>query len=302
MPTVGAGKSSEQSWQYFADHHSECLAYLRLLRITDAFVAALGVFIGVHLAGLTDVSIMSLVTMIAVIVCLSFASMAINDWFDVPVDSINKPGRPIPAGAISRDGAIRVAVALFLLALILAVSLSTATAGMAVAISIGSVLYSARLKRTPFLGHLVVSVIAASPLWCWLTLGGIPEAAFLVLIGSLVLLNLGREIARAVEDRRGDEANGIVTLASKIGTDNTARLSCLFQSAALLLAWYPAIASYSTWQYRTSVAVCSVMILAALFNMHGIKGEESSRRWATNGRVCTGILAVGISLGLMPIN
>jgi 4-hydroxybenzoate polyprenyltransferase len=46
---------------------------------------------------------------------LSAGTMAVNDWFDVKIDTLNEPDRPIPSGLVTKKQAMWVAIICFVL-------------------------------------------------------------------------------------------------------------------------------------------------------------------------------------------
>ncbi|MEM4582002.1 MAG: UbiA family prenyltransferase, partial [Candidatus Korarchaeum sp.] len=79
-------------------------AYIELSRPKNAFMSILGAATGwVNSTGTYDWKF-PLTCLIPPLILM--AGNAINDYFDAPVDAINKPHRPIPSGKISRREAL----------------------------------------------------------------------------------------------------------------------------------------------------------------------------------------------------
>ena len=91
-------------------------AYLEILRFGNAVMAAIAVilmmFVG-HYYGL-PIILCALIVFFA-----TGAGNTINDVFDVKIDEVNKPHRPIPSGRISVENARNYAFFLFAVAIIL---------------------------------------------------------------------------------------------------------------------------------------------------------------------------------------
>lgn len=83
-------------------------------------------------------------------VCLYWAGMALNDYADAAVDSVERPGRPIPSGRVPRRTALSTAKGLTAAGLGLA-ALSGGRRGLAVAVPLAGVVwaYDLALKSTP---------------------------------------------------------------------------------------------------------------------------------------------------------
>ena len=93
-------------------------AFLRITRPHNAIVAGLTALLG-YLIATGTLTVPSL--LLAVIVALITAGgNVINDIFDIDIDRINRPDRPLPAGKISPGAAKTYALALFLSGIVLA--------------------------------------------------------------------------------------------------------------------------------------------------------------------------------------
>ncbi|WP_198655339.1 SCO3242 family prenyltransferase [Streptomyces geranii] len=82
-------------------------------------------------------------------VCLYWAGMALNDYADAAVDSVERPGRPVPSGRVPRRTALAVATGLTGAGLGLA-AVSGGRRGLAVALPLTALIwaYDLKLKST----------------------------------------------------------------------------------------------------------------------------------------------------------
>ncbi|WP_330291157.1 SCO3242 family prenyltransferase [Streptomyces sp. NBC_00576] len=83
-------------------------------------------------------------------VCLYWAGMALNDYADAAVDSVERPARPVPSGRVPRRTALAVATGLTGAGLGLA-ALSGGRRGLGVAVPLTALIwaYDLKLKSTP---------------------------------------------------------------------------------------------------------------------------------------------------------
>ncbi|KOV70300.1 prenyltransferase, UbiA family protein [Streptomyces sp. NRRL WC-3618] len=83
-------------------------------------------------------------------VCLYWAGMALNDYADAAIDSVERPARPVPSGRIPRRTALAVATGLTGVGLGLA-ALSGGRRGLGVALPLTALIwaYDLKLKSTP---------------------------------------------------------------------------------------------------------------------------------------------------------
>lgn len=101
------------------------LAFARLVRLPNVFTALADVSIGLVVTG---PSIQAVASLLGASACLYSAGMAWNDYFDLHIDFVERPERPIPSGAITVEIARLVAVGLSITGLMLAAVSTSLTA------------------------------------------------------------------------------------------------------------------------------------------------------------------------------
>ena len=141
---------------------------------------------------------------------------ALNDLFDLEIDRINKPHRPLPSGKLSISQARGFSIAATVTGLALSPLLGWWGLMVAWAVTVLLVAYSVRLKKTPLWGNLAVALAAALAfVYGGLVAGRVSSA--LIPAGFAFLFHLGREILKDAEDVAGDRAGGARTLATRAG-------------------------------------------------------------------------------------
>jgi len=135
-------------------------AYLELLRIPNVFTAAADVLMGYLVTHAALESPIQLWLLLAASCCLYLAGMVLNDVWDVEIDRVERPQRPIPSGRISLSAARLLGFELLLVgaAFGFAASYHAGTwrpAAIALALAACVVLYDGWAKRTP-LGPLAM--------------------------------------------------------------------------------------------------------------------------------------------------
>lgn len=134
----------------------------------------------------------------------------INDIFDIEVDKINKPYRPLASGAVSRNLAVVIAIICLVLGNLLSHFVARYAFVLVSSVSVLLMIYTPYLKGRSYLGNIAVA-IAASMAFIY---GGIATANPLgaaILSGFALLIHLGREIVKDIEDREGDGASSCRT-------------------------------------------------------------------------------------------
>jgi geranylgeranylglycerol-phosphate geranylgeranyltransferase len=143
-------------------------AYLQLIRygncLMAAFSAAIGVLIAYNIISGTAGQIpfpLQEIIYVALVVCLvTGAGNAINDYYDIEIDRINKPERPIPSGRISKSKALYFSILLFASGTVIAFFINTICGVIALFNSLLLVYYAATLKRTVLIGNLSVGYLS----------------------------------------------------------------------------------------------------------------------------------------------
>ena len=241
------------------------LAYLELARPLNGIIAFISAWLGGVFAssGSTDNlwDMRLLLVSIAAFLLLS-AGNAINDYCDYNIDRINRPRRPLPSGRIQRLHALIFSVILIAIGIWLGTLINRTAIGFAMLVSAALVGYAFWLKRTPFIGNLVVSGLTGVTF----VAGGI---AIDSVQGTLVpaifafLFTAAREIIKDIEDTEGDLKNNVKTLAIlnprlAVGTAlGFMALVILFSPIPYLLGWY-------AWHYLLVVVLGVDLVLIGL--------------------------------------
>lgn len=139
---------------------------------------------------------------------------ASNEWRDRESDALDKPHRPIPAGAVSADGALRL-TAVGLLVMLLAGALLGGWELALLAVGTGAgLLYNLWLKRTPLSWLPYLIALPLLPVWVWLVMGTFePALLWLYPLGSTFVLaiHLAQTLPDIAADRtRGEHGLGVV--------------------------------------------------------------------------------------------
>jgi len=186
-------------------------------------------------------------------VFITAAANAINDFFDIEIDRINRPQRILPAGRLSPAAARTFAIFLFACGFFFSIFINRIAAIIAVATSLLLIVYSWKLKRLPLCGNLAVSISTAfafvyatlaaevglakmttdaihtTKTWAGDWRAGIFPAVF------AFLLHFGREVIKDIEDQTGDRLVQARTLPLAYGL-NVAQIAATIALVLLLIA------------------------------------------------------------------
>jgi len=164
---------------------------------------------------------------------LNVASNGINQIFDLPIDRINKPDRPIPSGRMSIREAWIVSVLFFVLSWVLAWLVTPygknehSCFWMVIATSILTYFYSAPPLRTKRMG-ILANLTIAIPRGVLLKVAGWSSVKTVFgtepwFIGSIFgLFLLGAASTKDFSDMKGDSADGCRTLPIVYGPKKAA--------------------------------------------------------------------------------
>ena len=97
---------------------------------------------------------------------LTGGAMAINDYYDREIDSINEPGRPIPSGAVTPRLAFTTSMVLSVIGLVSSWMTGLSSLALASFAWVAMMFYSTVGKRTGLPGNLIVSTCIGLPFCC----------------------------------------------------------------------------------------------------------------------------------------
>ena len=183
------------------------LGIIRLIRPHNVAAAVLSTVVGFTMAGRGS----GPWTLLWAVALCTAAGNTINDWYDIDIDRFNKPGRPLPSGAVSMRGARVLYIVLLAALALLVVRLPAPQAVWLVAWVLSLHCYSACLKRVYLAGNLLVSAVAASGFLLGAYAGGVIMAGA-VPAGFTFVFVLGRELVKDCEDEPGDRLSGARTV------------------------------------------------------------------------------------------
>ncbi len=211
-------------------------SYLKLARIGNVILAFLSVEVAGILCGLDIARSWQIFAAAVAASLITAGGNAVNDLFDVDIDAINRPRRPLVSGKLTTRQAANFYIVTTLAGLVISAAVNVWTLLIASAAGVLVFMYSFRFKRMIFLGNFVVaSVTGLAFLYGGAAVGDIrnvyPAAAF------AFLANLIREIIKDAEDVKGDGEIGVRTIATKYGTRTSAWLSIILTAILLFVAW-----------------------------------------------------------------
>ena len=258
--------------------------YIELLRIKNCFMAVLSIIIVALVAAKLDIANMLFIEILAAsIVVFMFigAGNTLNDYLDRDIDRKNHPNRPIPRGKVSPRAALWYSIILFIISIIGGLWLSLECMFI-ILINLGIMLaYEFKTKSMGFVGNLSIGWLTASIF----IFGGfavidtypnIMEPVIFMFLLSF-LATIGREIAKDIQDIKGDE--GRLTLPMSIGIDKARHIAALAFIFAIGLSPFPYYYGIFGFWYLITVMFADAIFIYAAYVLASVpeKSQESAK-------------------------
>ena len=268
-------------------------AFLVILRPHNMLASALAVVAGAAIAGGIQTPALGTTALLAALV--TGAGNILNDYFDLRVDRINKPRRPLPSGRITPSAALAWYGAITLLATAGAAWLVPRDVGLLVmGWQAALALYAVWCKRWLIAGNLLVAAISSSAFLAGAMLARDPRAAIIPAAIAFAFV-LCREIVKGAEDVEGDRSGGVHTLAVVLGARRAGVVAAALMLVLAALIPLPALAAGYRAGYLVTMELLVVPVLLA--SALRVAGSESRRDYTTTTRS----LKLGMFVGIAAI-
>lgn len=211
--------------------------YIFLARPVNLFITPIAVILGGVISGGEWLSYGILIAALSAALTAAGGNV-INDLFDIQIDKINRPERPLASSAISIRSAWIYYGILVLISISLSALINTISLMIVLFSSIMIFNYSWWIKKIPLLGNFVVAFFTGFAL----LFGG---ASVNNIFGAFIpaafafYVNFVRELVKDWEDIEGDIKNGIITFPSRAGKNTTCSVVRISLAALIFLTWIP---------------------------------------------------------------
>ena len=212
----------------------------------------------------------------------------INDIYDIEIDRINKPNRPLPSGKVTVKEAWIYFTLSYSGAIVLSYFCGRAMFAIAFVIGLLLIVYSMRLTRTVLWGNLTVSlatavafIYGALAVEDWQS--GIIPAVF------AFLFHLGREIIKDMQDLEGDVQHQSITFPARFGVRTSVLLVNFVFVLLIVLTFLPYIQNIynDVYLWVVTLGVDLVLISVSLF------------LWFKNDRITLGRISHLLKLDML---
>jgi geranylgeranylglycerol-phosphate geranylgeranyltransferase len=272
---------------------STVILLIKLSRPVNVLISFFTIIIAAEIAGgLNPLENVILAAISAALITIG--ANVINDYYDIEIDKINKPNRPLAAGVVSRKTAFLYFISVYLLAWCLALYMNVWMFLIAFTTSILLFFYSYHLKRTVLWGNLTVSFATAMAfVYGGVAVGYYMESFFPA--SFAFLFHLGREILKDIQDMDGDNRAGAVTFPIKYGAFKSIVLIGIDFILLVFLTAIPYI--LSIYSLRYFLTICFGIYPVLLFVLYR-SGKDYSPQ---NLGILSNLLKADMIVGLLAI-
>lgn len=197
---------------------------------------------------------------------IATAGNAINDYYDIGIDRINRPERALPSGKITAKGLWAYAIVLFALGILSSMFLDFYCIVLAVANTILLGVYAYKLKKSGFFGDLLISYLVASVfIFSALAINTIKIG--LILAIAAFSTNTAREILKDLEDVKGDKLFGARTLPVIWGKKKSIAIVTAFLILSILVSPLPYLLGILSSFYMIFALFADVIFAFTIYSL-----------------------------------
>ena len=241
------------------------IALLSLIRPINSFMIGLAVVVGIAI-GSPDM-LFSRLTIYGFITGFSISSysMIINDIYDIEIDKVNQPERPLAKQIISINSASSLSLILLLIGLTSSLLISYYNIIITAIFSILSWFYNIWGKKQGIIGNSIVASSMSIPF----IFGGIITGNISLLVWSISLIaflsGMGREIIKTIADIKGDKIKGIKSVSIQFGSRNAMLIACGFIIISILISFIPVYLNLIQIYYIPLLILTDLILLYSIF-------------------------------------
>jgi geranylgeranylglycerol-phosphate geranylgeranyltransferase len=274
-------------------------ASISIIRPINCAMIGFAVIIGYFVSKPAAVSPLAMVMGFITGFSICAFSMVVNDYYDIEVDRVNQPARPLPSGDVSKMGAVGIAVVVLAAGFLATALLLDIQAVLIVSLyTLLAWLYDFRAKKYGLAGNLIVASSLAIPfIYGGVISGGqVLDSLLLFMASTSFLAGVGREVVKAMADVPGDQERGVRSYASVHGMRSAAVLGALFFLAAVVTSLLPLLLISVNVFYKLGVILPDVAFAYLAYSIvthAGVKGALSVKKTALMGMLLGLIVFIG---------
>ena len=252
----------------------EITAYIKITRPVNVLITFITIIVASVIC--TDGSY-PVAKIIFAAVSASFTAGAgniINDIFDIEIDRINRPDRPLPSGKLKPDAAYFFYSLLVVCSVILSALINSSALIIELFTTAALFSYSYKLKKIPLAGNITISFLTGLVF----IYGGVAvnNTSYALLPAFFAFaINLIRELIKDMEDIKGDYPKGANTFPVKYGFTKTKKIIIVSTLILIAATVYPFIFRFYKIEYFIIVMVVVNPIL--IYIISSLLKDDSSK-------------------------
>jgi len=278
------------------------LAFIKLTRIHHAIMAVLAVIAGsissIPWIQIIDQYTKNIVLGSIVTILVEMSVFIFNDIFNLSEDIINDPDKPLVKKEISLNEAKIYGVLTLFSSIILSIFISFESFILILLAIITGMAYNITLKKTGFLGNLIVAFNTALPFYYGALLVYVFYEKKIVIFYTIAFLTaLGREIIKGIRDIVGDKKAGIRTLPVILGLKKSGYIATFLIITAIILSILPLMLVKNIVGYLLFILPTDILLLYSSLSIsfHPDIANASKHRKITLIAMFLGILGFAFS-------
>lgn len=265
---------------------------LALLRPELPFAAGVCVVIGAIIAAAAVPAITTLLLGFMWGFFLSSPAMILNDYFDIEVDRINSPDRPLPSGLIKPSAAIILAIMTTLVGIVVSLLIGKMALLLYLFFWIVGFLYNWKLKEWGLIGNLLVcSSVAVTFILGGIAVGQPSNKTVWILSLMVFFFDLGAEIAADAMDIDGDKKRNVKSVAILLGKNNALKISALLFTVMIVISLAPVFLNLLGMTYLIIITLTDLVISFFLIKLLKSQTPETGRA-AIRGMYLSGLVGM----------
>ncbi|HNU36096.1 MAG TPA: UbiA family prenyltransferase [Methanomassiliicoccales archaeon] len=210
---------------------------------------------------------------------ISGAEMVSNDLFDLEVDKVNHPERPLPSGQVSFSEVIALTVILSFLGLLIAASQGLLVLGFTALIWVMGMLYNWRLKGLGLPGNAIVAVsVGTTFVLGGMMMDGLDSGLVWTFALMAALFDLAEEVSGGVMDAEGDALRGSRSLAIVYGRRAALAVVTVLFSAFIVLGLIPYITGWLGLPYLALIVLADAAVVYLVTRLWKAETPDQGRR------------------------
>ena len=270
---------------------------MELMRIKNCLSASIGTIIAGLIVSNFNINLISslLIASLVVFLICGYGNV-INDIFDIEIDRINKPHRPLPSYRVSLKNARVFSFLLLIIGLLFSL-FNRVCFLIALINTVILYVYAKKYKKNKIIGNLLVAYLTGS---VFLFGGAAINDMLITFILFLCALfaTWSREIIKDFEDMEGDVNEGVSSLPIKYGIKSLYIAGALL-IIAILLSPLPYVIGMFGLFYLYAIVLCDIMFIYYLISLLRNPSKENAERVSKKIKLIMNFILISFVIGVI---